>query len=116
MKIIFVSNYDQIAWWIRSIGDAQALNYQMLGSLNTSYNLHCWDSRSWIMDNESSAERFLSMFPVLNSFQAQILLSQNSLKEILNMTKSELLENFKLWVPERNLQIFYSMTHMKLEL
>jgi hypothetical protein len=74
------------------------------------------DSRSFIKETESPAERFLSTFPVINSFQAQIMLSQMSIREIINLEKSDLVDKFRVWIPEKSLLIFYSMTHIKLEI
>lgn len=105
-----------MAWWIRTIGENQVSKFQTLGNNRSCSNPHAWNSRSWIMETESPSERFLSMFPVMNSFQAQIMLSQMSIREILNLSKSNLVDKFKTWIPEKNLLILYSMTHMKLEL
>jgi hypothetical protein len=109
VQIFLASTYERVAWWIRSIGEKQASALQ-------SASLHSWSSRSFIKETESPAERFLSTFPVINSFQAQIMLSQMSLKEIINLPKADLVDKFRNWIPEKSLLILFSMTHMKLEM
>jgi hypothetical protein len=105
LRIFLASEYDRVAWLIRNIGDQQA-----------STLIHSMNSRSFIKVTESPAERFLSTFPVINSFQAQIMLSQMSIREIINLEKSDLVDKFRVWIPEKSLLIFYSMTHIKLEI
>jgi hypothetical protein len=109
--IIPLETISQLAYSIRQTGDriaSQMLTHQAYGSLQS------WEKRDWISILPTPQEQFLSSFPVLNNFHAQIILSQMSVGELMRLSLDEMLNVLGLWIPERNLRIFYIIIHSPL--
>jgi hypothetical protein len=111
VTILPIEKVDQLASSIRQVGDRIASKMMTHPAYSSRES---WEKRDWIPVLPSPQERFLSSFPVLNSFHAQIILSQMTLSEAMGLTLDELLNAFGLWIPERNLKIFYMIIHSPL--
>eukprot|EP00048_Salpingoeca_helianthica_P013927 m.211759 g.211759 ORF g.211759 m.211759 type:complete len:1093 (-) comp15561_c0_seq9:67-3345(-) len=65
-----------------------------------------WADRSWITERPSLHEAFLLSFPMLNSFSAQLLLCQGSLKTLLASCNRGGTEIFTNLIPMHSLKAF----------
>jgi hypothetical protein len=100
----------QKAWLIRGIGDRAASIFNENTPGMAYRSKHAWEARDWLSVEETVAEQFLTQFSVLNCFQAQIMLSQTpSLRSLLAMPLNDLVDRFSLWVPERNLLLWFDL-------
>lgn len=50
-----------------------------------------WEQRPWLAENETEAEDVLDTFPCFNRVSAQRLLSVMSIRELFNLSKSQIL-------------------------
>ncbi|CAH1761554.1 6324_t:CDS:2 [Entrophospora sp. SA101] len=96
IHILYSTSEEMSARLARLIGD--------VGDGNGWKNRQQWESRDWMITEESLHENFLTCFtPFINPFTAQMILTATNLREFLAMSHLERRELIGDWIDEERL-------------
>ncbi|KAJ3178249.1 hypothetical protein HDU85_005246 [Gaertneriomyces sp. JEL0708] len=117
VHILFSHSVKHSAWIARRVGEgiAQQMDLPSQTMMRPWPSSQAWRTRNWITQEESAQERFLTSFPSINSFNAQIILTLCPLREFMRMDVQEMVDKLQQWVAPRALTMFHSMINTILD-
>ncbi len=118
ISFYMTENNQQKAWWLQKIIQLceTRVSNQFNDTMNSAYpSLTIYNSKKGLSRSSCPQEVFLSSFPVINNYQAQLLLSQSNLKQLLSITQQEWEDRFSLWIPERSRKLLFQFIHQTLQ-
>ncbi|KAI9002729.1 hypothetical protein BC832DRAFT_106184 [Gaertneriomyces semiglobifer] len=117
VHILFSHSVKHSAWITRRVGEgiSQQMDLPSETVMRPWPSSQAWRTRNWITQEESAQERFLTSFPSINSFNAQIILTLCPLREFMRMDVQEMVDKLQQWVAPRALTMFHSMINRILD-
>ncbi|XP_064626577.1 protein shortage in chiasmata 1 ortholog-like [Lineus longissimus] len=105
VQVNFVNSISGIAKMIRRIGDVSLKATSVWGKQD-------WVDRTWLTEQMSEHEKYLLALPWFNTLSAQILLTADTLSQLMMLSLSELIEKVP-WLPEKVLKSFHNFSHRR---